>query len=147
MRFFHPLRASVILGSLTFVCPKLVFTQATFCPQSISVNQTIDKVPEGWTAGQDKLPSALAGVTFFSGPLEEGAGLVYDKWTKRNGMAYGVWHFQRGSSHRIWLSCRYSFTHVVLAKQLPADTSECIVTYDTKESVSGEPKIRKIACH
>jgi len=135
------------MGSLILVCPGLVFPQQTLCPESISVNQTIEKVPEGWTARQDALPSALAGITFSSGPPEEGAALVYDRWTKRNGVAYGVWNFQRGSSHRIWLSCRYSFTRVVLAKQLPADTSECIVAYDLKQSISGEPLIRKITCH
>jgi hypothetical protein len=36
---------------------------------------------------------------------------------------------------------------VVLAKQLPAETSECTVTYDPKVTISGSPEIRKIDCH
>ena len=139
--------AALILGSLIFTCPELVVAQETLCPESIAVRQTIEKVPEGWTAGQDEVPSSLAGIAFFSGPPAEGAALVYDKWTKRNGMAYGVWHFQPKSPDRIWLSCRYSLTRVVLAKPLSASTSECTVTYDPKVLVAGDPEIREITCH
>ena len=147
MKLFHRLRAAFFLGSLVFGCPAFVLAEETYCPESISVTQTIEKVPEGWTAGQDEVRSTLAGITFFSGPPNEGAALVFDKWKKHNGMAYGVWHFQRKSPYRIWLSCRYSFARVVLSKQLPADTTECIVTYDPKELVSGDQKIRNITCH
>jgi hypothetical protein len=139
--------AALILGQLFFACLQLAAAQETYCPTFISVDQTIEKVPEGWTARQDESASALAGITFYSGPPEEKASLVYDRWTKHNGFAYGVWHFQPKSSHRIWLSCSYSFTRVVLVKQLPAETSECTVTYDPKVSVSGSPEIRKITCH
>jgi len=137
---------AVILGTLFFACPEFASSQETYCPALISVAQTSESVPQGWTARQDESASTLAGVTFYSGPPEEKASLVYDEWTRRNGLAYGVWHFPR-SSHRIWLSCRYSFTRVVLVRQLPADTSECTVTYDPKVSVSGLPEIRKMTCH
>lgn len=136
----------LILGALFFACPELALSQETYCPDAISVTQTSESVPEGWTARQDESASILAGITFYSGPPEEKASLVYDQWTKRNGLAYGVWHFPK-SFHRIWLSCRYSFTRVVLVKQLPANTSECTVAYDPKVSVSGSPEIRKITCH
>ena len=139
--------AALVLGSLIFTRPELVVAQEILCPESISVRQTIEKVPEGWTAGQDEVPSTLVGITFFSGPPAERAPLVYDKWTKRNGMAYAVWHFPGKLSSRIWLSCRYSLTRVVLVKQLSVGTSECAVTYDPKELVAGEPKIREITCH
>ena len=139
--------AALILGSLIFVGSELVFAQATYCPDSISVNQKIEKVPEGWTAGQNDFPSTLAGIAFSSGSPGEGAILVYDRWTKRNAMAYAVWHFQPKSPHRIWLSCRYASTRVVLIKQLPAETSESTVTYDLKVSVGGDPAVRKITCH
>ena len=139
--------AALILGSFVFVRPQPGFAQTTYCPESVFVNQAIDKIPEGWTPGQEDVPSALAGIAFFSGPPEEKAALVYNRWTKRSGLAYAVWHFQPKSSHRIWLTCRYSFTRVVLTKQLPASTSECTVTYDLNVSVSGEPTIRKMVCH
>lgn len=137
---------ALILGAALLACPEFASSQEKYCPESISVAQTIENVSEGWTARQDESASILAGVTFYSGPPEEKSSLVYDQWTRRNGLAYGVWHFPK-SSHRIWLSCRYSFTRVVLVKQLPAETSECTVTYDPRVSVSGLPEIRKMACH
>jgi hypothetical protein len=137
---------ALILGALFFACPEFAFSQEKYCPEFISVAQTSENVPEGWMARQDESASTLAGITFYSGPPEEKASLVYDQWTRRNGLAFGVWHFPK-SSHRIWLSCRYSFTRVVLVKQLPAETSECTITYDPKVSVSGLPEIRKITCH
>jgi hypothetical protein len=137
---------ALILAALFFACPEFASSQGTYCPNLISVAQTSVNVPEGWTARQDESASTLAGITFYSGPPEEKASLVYDQWASRNGLAYGVWHFPK-SSHRIWLSCRYSYTRVVLVKQLPTETSECTVTYDPKVSVSGSPEIRKITCH
>ena len=146
---FHAkwISAALILGSLFFACLKPASAQETYCPESISVEQTVAKIPEGWTVRQDEAASTLEGITFYSGPPEEKASLVYDQRTKRNGLAYGVWHFQPKSSHPIWLSCRYSSTRVLLAKQLPAETSECTVTYDPKVTVSGSLEIRKIDCH
>ena len=98
--------AALILGSLIFVCARLVVAQETYCPESISVNEKIEKVPDGWTARQNDLPSTLAGIGFSSGPPEDGAALVYDRWTKSNALAYAVWYFQPKSAHRIWLTCR-----------------------------------------
>jgi hypothetical protein len=140
--------AALILGAVFLACPELASAQETCCPKSISADQTIEKVPEAWTAEQDEFVSSLVGIAFYSGPPEEKAMLAYDRWTKRNGLEYGIWHFQPKSSHRIWLSCRYSYARVVLVRQLPAEASECIVTYDPKVSVSGcSPGVRKIACH
>ena len=146
---FHAkwISAALILGSLFFTCPEPASAQETYCPESISVEQTVIKIPEGWTVRRDEGASTLEGIAFYSGPPDEKAMLVYDQWTKRNGLAYGVWHFQSKSSHPTWLSCRYSFTRVVLAKQLPVEISECTVTYDPKVTISGSPEIRKIDCH
>jgi hypothetical protein len=138
---------SLILAALIFVGIGSASAQETYCPASISVDQTVAKVPQGWTVGLDEATSTLAGVTFYSGPPEEKASLVYDQWTKRDGLAYGIWRFQPKSSHAIWLSCRYSSTRVILTKQLPTETSECTVTYDPKVMISGSPEIRKIDCH
>ena len=120
--------------------------QQTYCPESVSVTQSVEKTPDGWTATQDKLPTALATVTFFSGPPEQEASLVYDRWSNRNGLAFAVWHFPAKATPPIWISCRYSYTQVILSKQLPAGVSQCTVTYDPSVSVSGNPQIKKIAC-
>jgi len=122
------------------------FAQELSCPESISVKQNIEKIPEGWSARPGDSPNLLEGVTFFSGPPEEQASLAYDNWTRRKGLAYAGWHFPK-SMPRIWLSCRYSSTSLVLARQLAAETSQCTVTYDPTVQVAGSPSIRKIDCH
>ena len=138
--------ALVILASFFLTLQGLAAAQTTYCPETVSVDQNLAKIPPGWIVGRDDAPSALAGITFYSGPPEEKASLVYDKWTKRDGLAYGVWRFQPKSSQRIWLSCSYSSTRVVLMKQLPPETSGCTVVYDPKVQVSGSPEIQKITC-
>jgi hypothetical protein len=143
---------SVFIGlgvtlALVFISACAVYAQDAYCPQSVSVKQAVDAVPDGWTAGQDKSPIQLAGITFYDGPPEQEASLAYDSWTKRNGLAYAVWTFTPNSGQGTWLSCRYSGTNVVLSKKLPASTSKCTVSYDPKVTVAGNPEIKKIACH
>src|SRR5215471_2213999 len=128
-----------VFVSLVVAWSRPANAQEGYCPASITVKQTIEKVPEGWTAGEDKTPHILAGITFYDGPPEQEASLVYDSWSKRNGLAYGVWHFTPNSPTGTWLSCRYSSTSVILSKRLPAATSECTVTYNPKETVDGLP--------
>jgi hypothetical protein len=118
----------------------------TYCPNSIAVKQSIEEVPEGWKAVEGGARLQLSGITFFSGPPQEKASLAYDSWVKRKGLAYGVWHFEPKSGRRIWLSCSYANTSVVLTKPMPAETSECRVTYDPNALVGGLPKIKGIAC-
>src|SRR5260370_2781942 len=89
--------ATLILASLIFVSPRLVSAQEGYCPASISVKQAIEKAPEGWTAGQDKTPHNLPGLTFYDGPPEQESSLVYNNWTNRNGFAYRQRHFTANS--------------------------------------------------
>jgi hypothetical protein len=123
-----------------------LWAQQSYCPQSISVKQTPANIPEGWTASQDNMPNVWEGVTFYSGPPEDNASLVYHRWAKRNGVESGIWHFAPKSSPPIWLSCRYSFTSVTLSRQLSADTTECTVTYKARTSPAESLQIQKIAC-
>jgi hypothetical protein len=141
------MKTALMLVALLLAEVQLGFAQATYCPASIAVGQKIETVPDGWKAAQDDVTNMLSGITFYSGPPEEKASLVYDRWTKRNGLAHAVWQFQPESRHRTWLSCRYSSTRIVLTKELLADISECVVTYDLKTSIAGEPVIQKIDCH
>jgi hypothetical protein len=124
-----------------------LFAEQSYCPQSIAVKQTLANVPEGWTAGHDDMPNTWDGVTFYSGPPEEKASLVYDRWTKGNGSEMGIWHLAQKSSPPIWLSCRYAYTNVTLARQLSADTTECTVTYKARTSSLEPLEIQRVACH
>jgi len=134
---------------VVWLCSVLIpaaFASDDYCPASVAAKQEIQNAPAGWLAAQSDLPSPLSGITLYSGPPSEKASLVYDKWTKRNGLAYAVWTFVHNTPERIWLVCNYANTTVTLAKELPKVTSECDVTYDPKVEVGGSPQVRKISC-
>jgi hypothetical protein len=137
-----------ILTMALIVCasPSSLFAQQGYCPRSISVKQTAEKVPDGWKSIPDDVLNAWDGVTFYSGPPEEKASLVYDRWTKGNGSESGIWHFARNSSPPIWLSCPYSFTNITMAKQLSPDTTECTVSYKARTSSVEPLEIQRVVC-
>jgi len=141
------MKTSLSIIAIVLCVAAFASAQEADCPKAIKVHQTIDATPQGWTADTDGSDHILAGVTFFSGPPEEKASLVYDNWKKRDGLAYAVWNFQPDSTHRIWLSCRYANTDVVLTKELPEKISQCNVTYNPKTQVAGLPEIRNMTCH
>jgi hypothetical protein len=88
----------------------------------------------------DDTPHRLAGITFYDGPPEEKASLVYDKTAKAAGKETMTWHFNARSDGQIWVVCSYAGTAVVLKRGLPPKTSACSVTYDSRASV---PVIRE----
>jgi hypothetical protein len=108
-------------------------------------------VPTGWTVGRADVPTNLAGVTFYSGPPEERASLIYDSRVTRSGLLYATWKFAGAVSgakdaHAIWLSCNYMSTNVVLSRSIAAEIRECTVTYDPKATVAGMAGVRGIVC-
>ena len=136
------LKAGVLLISLSVSC--FCWGQDQYCPKTISSKQTLDSVPSGWTATAHKAEQALAGITFFDGPPEQEASLVYDSYTKGKTADRAIWHFDR-SSH-IWVSCSYQGSTIVLSKALPASTTECRVTYSSRVHVDGYPEIKEVVC-
>lgn len=137
---------SVILGWLYLARTGLLYAQGSYCPASISVKQTAGEIPDGWMATQNDIPNTWEEVIFYSGPPKENASLVYDRWTKSNGVESGIWHFTRNAAPPIWLSCRYSFTNVTLPKQLPSNTTECTATYKARKSPADPLEIQKLVC-
>jgi len=115
-----------------------------YCPKEITTRQAIENAPPGWTAASDKTPQILAGITFFDGPPEQEASLVYDSYTKSKTVDVALWRFDR-SAH-IWLSCSYHATAVKLSKPLPAQTTECRVTYSREVHIDGNGEIESIRC-
>jgi hypothetical protein len=116
------------------------------CPDRIEVKQQLAKPLPGWTAVADQRPHPLAGITFYDGPPEEKASLVYDKITKSAGKDIAVWHFNMQGGRQVWLSCNYADTAIVLKRGLDRSISICAVTYDSRTRVAGLPAIEKIAC-
>jgi hypothetical protein len=91
-------------------------------------------------------PHRLEQVTFFDGPPEELASLVYDDLKTAGKQQVAVWNFA-ANPRGFWISCAYSGTAVVLSRRLPAGIKTCRVTYDkTASSAAGLPAIQKIDC-
>jgi hypothetical protein len=104
------------------------------CPETIAVRQQIAAEVPGWKASLDEAPHRLAHITFFDGPPEKRASLVYDRFVRN----VATWSF--GPEQRIWLACAYSGTSVVLQRPLPPGTKACSVVYASKA------EIRKMDC-
>jgi hypothetical protein len=121
-----------------------VFAADVHCPETIPVKQTLLKQFEGWRQSASDLPIRLAGVTFYDGPPEQKASLVYDSESPSRGKRIAIWRFAPRSE--IWLACSYAATNVVLSRPLPRATSTCRVTYISNQTVAGLPVIEKIQC-
>ena len=116
------------------------------CPDTIKVDQKAMSPSPEWKVSYSSQPNQLEMVTFFSGPPEEQASLVYDKKSKTKGGWIGTWNFPK-DSRGYWIQCSYGGTKAELSRRLPDSVSVCRVTYDEGlHSGSGLPAILKIEC-
>ena len=130
---------TVVLSGICFAADE------AFCPPTIKVEQKAVS-PHEWRVSYNSSPTDLEMVTFFSGPPEENASLVYDEKSKVKGGWVGTWRFPKDPAG-YWIRCSYGGTRAELSRRLSDSVSVCRVTYDeTVHSVSGLPGIRKIEC-
>lgn len=131
---------ALVLAGICFAADEV------WCPDTIKVDQkAIPPSPE-WGVSYNSLPPQLEMVTFFSGPPQENASLVYDEKSKTKGGWVGTWTFPRDAGG-YWIRCSYSGTRAELSRRLPDSVSVCRVTYDNGSHFpSGLPVIRKIEC-
>lgn len=134
-----------------YILPLLAFLPAKAadplsCPATVQVRQQLAAPVPGWSAGIDKLPNALAGITFFDGSPSGNASLAPDKQSRVSGKEVAVWTFDPANSRPAFLACRYANTSVTLQRELPKAVRSCTVTYNPRETVSGLPAIEKIDC-
>lgn len=133
-----------LVVALALAVPAIpAFSQGQYCPSTIRVKQEIEEVPGGWRALNETLPHRLAAITFYDGPPEQNASLVNDGSNKAGTVE--TWHFQAGSEST-WIACSYSFTSVVVARQLPKGTIGCSITYNRKVSIAGHSEIQRVQC-
>ena len=135
----------VLFSALFFSLPAIADDSAT-CPAKVNVHQQLAAQVTGWSSMLDDAPNQLAGITFYDGPPQEKASLVYDDITRAAGKQIAKWSFAPHAQRPIWIACSYSGTSVVLAKALPANVTGCTVTYDAHQQIAGLPIIMKIAC-
>ena len=82
-------------GTLTYVIRVLIpflvagsllcGAEAFECPAAVAVHEGLAKAIPGWTTMLDDSAHQLAAVTFYDGPPEEKASLVYDRIVKAAG--------------------------------------------------------------
>jgi hypothetical protein len=119
----------------------------SLCPATISVEQRVAAVPDGWEASQSAVKPRLSMVTFFDGPPAELASLKYDS-EERQQRQYWVatWNLA-ANSRGYWIQCGYDNTTTTLSRRLPAGATVCKVTYERKVQVtSGLPAVKHVAC-
>jgi len=115
-------------------------------PQAVTVTQTLAAPPSGWTAGLDKLPTEVAGVSVFDGPPEELADLVPDDGKNAADTRSDIWNLPQ-SDHGDWLVCRYANTTVILSRRLPATVTRCEAVYEKQQTFAGgAPVVRSVKC-
>lgn len=140
---------STYLSSIifSFLLSSNVFASELYCPKSISVRQNIDNPPTGWKVSYENTKYDLSRITFFDGPPEENASLVYDKTAESGEELHAEWHFNDINPQRgIWITCNYESTNVVLSKLLPPSVKECKVTYYKDIFTSGSNVIKETKC-
>jgi len=116
------------------------------CPATIAARQQLAAPLAGWTAMENDTPHNLAGITFYDGPPSEKASLVYDRITHGKTEQVATWSFAAQKDRPIWLACSYAGTSIQLTKALPATITTCVVTYDPRQQIDGQPVIKKITC-
>jgi hypothetical protein len=149
------LRRSVHNATLVAACvavlaagsmPMKVAAQGLLCPETVQVRQSSAPALQGWSVSYSEAPNRLEMVTFFNGPPEEQASLVYDRWTDGKGISTATWSLPR-DARGYWVRCSYSGTSVELSKRLAPEISSCQVIYQRQaHGVAGLPAIERIAC-
>jgi hypothetical protein len=136
---------TLLLAALTMAAGCATAADQVKCPAQVDVRQQIAAPVAGWSAVMDDLPQRLAGITFFDGKPADKASLAPDSEAKANGKSISTWKF--GADGRpVWVACRYAWTTVTLARELPRQVRACSVTYNSRESLAGLPVIEKIDC-
>ena len=111
------------------------------CPATLSVEETLQQTPEGWTQGRADTPRRLSGITIFEGDPKEQASLIGEQRKMPNHRMISTWRFEPGAQY--WISCTYSGTRITLARPIPANYRSLVITYDMNVTIDGLPEIKK----
>ncbi|MCU6432929.1 hypothetical protein LPB67_03950 [Undibacterium sp. Jales W-56] len=112
------------------------------CPSELQVEQTVSKLPEGWTGYSTNKKHRFVNVMFSNGDPTQSFILVPSKELKRNKEDIAIWRFEP-SEKAYWISCIYSETKATLARELPDNIKICTVAYDARFT---SPVVKEIKC-
>jgi len=136
---------SLVVLAVAVALPTVVLADVG-CPMKIEVSQSLATPQAGWTDGQDKLPTKLAGISVFDGPPEQLAEPVPDDGAETRDSRSDIWTLAK-NERGYWLTCRYSSTTVTLTRQLPATVTRCETVYEKQLSfIGGAAVVRSVAC-
>ncbi len=139
------IRGLFACGFTLLLAPASAFADVG-CPQAVVTTQALAAPQAGWTAGLDKLPTEVAGVSVFEGPPEEMADLVPDDGKDTADTRSDIWNLPQ-SDRGYWLVCHYSSTTVILSRQLPATVTRCEAVYEKQQTFAGgAPVVRSVKC-
>jgi hypothetical protein len=117
------------------------------CPESIPVSEPrlLTPIP-GWTAINEESGHKLSSISFYDGPVEEGASLVPDRNIKAQKIRTATWQLDPKNGRGYWLACHYSGTTLTLGRALPKGLVRCAVTYNDEEQIEGLPVVENLSC-
>jgi hypothetical protein len=99
---------------VALLCASSFGSEPANCPDSIDVNQQLTAPVSGWTTMIDDSPPRLANITFYDGPPQQRASLIYDQKMRVAGKETATWHFLPRADRQIWVGCSYTGTGIVL---------------------------------
>lgn len=83
---------------VALLCVSSFGSEPANCPDSVDVNQQLTAPVSGWTTMIDDSPPRLANITFYDGPPQQRASLIYDQKMQVAGKETATWHFLRTRS-------------------------------------------------
>src|SRR6185369_15533332 len=143
----HIRRAGWVLVLGAMACRTLAAADDIQCPALLTVEQTLSQPPATWVVAHAPGQCRLASITFYEGPPQDMASLVYDKRTAHATTWEAVWNFAPQAQSGYWVSCTYEHTDITLTKQLPAGVTRCVVSYEKNTALpNGLPVIKAMRC-
>jgi hypothetical protein len=135
-----------ILIGLIFACPLSAIAATPNCPATLSVIQTPEKIPDGFTVYADasapaKMPPhaetlKLESIMFSEGPPEEQGWLAPDTTEE----LVSRWDFAAAKIDTAYFSCTYESTSLIVSRPLPAGTKSC--TVQTAKDDAAAPQLQ-----
>lgn len=113
-------------------------------PAPLTVEQTVKNAPGGWTVAYEDRPCVLAGVTFYAGPPEKMASLVYDTQKTVGRKWVATWVFDPEEPGGTWVEFHFAGTTAMLRNRLPAGVSAAEVTCDRDQHIDGYEQLLSI---
>ena len=111
------------------------------CPRQVTAaSANVVDVPEPWKPHGRARQLSVVSAGFSDGPPADAAWLKPHETRSRGATTVVKWKFEELYPKGRWLACEYEGGLFSLTRELPADTSECIVTYEKPKSGNMRPE-------